>query len=360
MIQTEEGKKKLQLICMILGGILLFTLIFCIVCACVKKSADQSFYPREYSEFVEQYADLYGVEPNLVYAIIKAESKFKPKAVSSVGAMGLMQIMPETFKADICHKIGLSDDEEQLWDPETNIKAGVWYFARWYVYYGTAEEALAAYNAGVGNVNEWIENGYTDEKGFLDVEQIPFEETKNYVKEILLYKERYDELYGSVAESGEKIHENICHEWAVRYGAEYGIDSRLIMAVIHAESTFDPTSLSSSGAKGLMQILRSTYEDDIKVHLKLEEDFEDLENGKFNVMCGTYYLYWLSRYLTGTEQILAAYNGGIGNVRRWLQNENYSHDGKTLIMENIPNEVVRTYVERVTRYYGEYCDRYRK
>ena len=360
MVQTRKRKQQQRLIRLVLIGILLFVLIFSTASGYAKLLIDRSFYPREYRAHVEQYANLYGVEPNLVYAIMKAESKFKPKAVSSAGAMGLMQVMPKTFKEDICHKIGLPDDEKQLFDPETNIKAGVWYFARWYAYYGVSEEALAAYNAGVGNVNQWIAAGYLDEDGFLDVEQIPFEETKNYVKEILIYKERYDEIYGSVAESGRRIHENICHEWALRYGAEYGIDSRLIMAVIRTESTFDPTALSSSGAKGLMQILKSTYEDDIKVHLKLEENYEDLENGKFNVMCGTYYLYWLSRYLAGTEQVLAAYNGGIGNVRRWLKNEKYSHDGKTLIVENIPNEGVRTYVNRVTRYYGEYCDRYRR
>lgn len=360
MLRLEEKRRKQRLFRLILIGILLFAFLFSTASGYAKKLIDRSFYPREYRAHVEQYANLYGVEPNLVYAIIKAESKFRPKAISSAGAMGLMQVMPETFREDICRKIGLSDDEKQLLDPETNIQAGVWYFAKWYAYYGTAKEALAAYNAGVGNVNNWIKEGYLDKNGFLDVEQIPFEETQNYVKEILLYKQRYDEIYGSIAESGKKIHENICHEWAVYYGAEYGIDSRLIMAVIRTESTFDPMALSSSGAKGLMQILKSTYEDDIKVHLKLEEDYDDLENGKFNVMCGTYYLYWLSRYLKGNEQILAAYNGGIGNVRRWLQNEKYSHDGKTLILENIPNEGVRTYVKRVSRYYEEYCARYRK
>ena len=94
--------------------------------------------------------------------------------------------------------------------------------------------------------------------------------------------------------------------------------------------------------------------------MKLEEDYKDLENGEFNVMCGTYYLYWLSLYLKGNEQILAAYNGGIGNVQRWLKNEKYSHNGKTLIVENIPNEGVRNYVKRVSGYYAEYCTRYRR
>ncbi len=356
----EERAKKYKLILATVACFLFFALLFSLISGYAKLWIGRAVYPREYREYVEKYADLYGVEPNLIYAVIKTESKFSAKAVSSAGAMGLMQILPQTYREDICGKLGLSEDVKALLDPETNIRAGVWYFVRWYVYYGTAEEALAAYNAGVGNVNQWRNEGYLDEYGFLDVERIPFEETKEYVKEVLSYKEHYDELYGSVAESGEKIHENICHEWAVRYGAQYGIDSRLIMAVIRAESTFDPVCLSSSGAKGLMQILKSTYEEDIKVHLALEESYEDLENGKFNVMCGAYYLHWLSRYLTGNEQILAAYNGGIGNVRRWLKDEKYSRDGKTLIVESIPNEGVRNYVKRVSGYYAEYCTRYRK
>ena len=360
MTQTEERNRKKNSLRIVLICFLIFALLFSTASGYAKLLIDRSFYPREYRAHVEQYANLYGMEPNLVYAIIKAESKFSHKAVSSAGAVGLMQIMPKTFSEDICHKIGLSDDPDLLLEPEINIQAGVWYFTRWYAYYGTSEEALAAYNAGIGNVNQWIEDGLLDEYGFLDVEQIPFEETKNYVKEVLGYKERYDELYGSVAESGKKIHENICHEWALRYGSKYGIDSRLILAVIRTESTFDPTCLSSSGAKGLMQILKSTYEDDIKVHLNLEESYNDLENGEFNVMCGTYYLYWLSRYLKGNEQILAAYNGGIGNVQRWLKNEKFSLNGKTLIVENIPNEGVRNYVKRVSKYYAEYCARYRR
>ena len=360
MIQAEEKNKKKKILRAVLTFSLIFTLLFSTASGFAKDLIEKSFYPRKYRAHVEQYANLYGMEPNLVYAIMKAESKFSVKAVSSAGAIGLMQVMPKTFSEDICQKIGLEDDTSLLLEPETNIQAGVWYFSHWYAYYGTAEEALAAYNAGVGNVNQWVDDGLIDEHGFLDVEQIPFEETKNYVKEVIAYKERYDDLYGSIAESGKKIHENICHEWALRYGTEYGIDSRLIMAVIRAESTFDPTCLSSSGAKGLMQILKSTYEEDIKVHLKLDEDYKDLENGKFNIMCGTYYLYWLSRYLKGTEQVLAAYNGGIGNVQRWLKNEKYSRDGKTLIVENIPNDGVRTYVQRVSRYYTEYCSLYRR
>ncbi|MBQ8496782.1 MAG: lytic transglycosylase domain-containing protein [Clostridia bacterium] len=334
--------------------------IFSSSSAYAKNLFDTYRYPRKYRAHVEQYASLYGAEPNMIYAIIKAESGFDPEALSPRGAIGLMQVMPDTYKYDIRASIGSKEDVDILYEPEENIQAGIFYFAKWYRYFGTAAEALAAYHAGIGNVKTWIEYGYTDEYGFLDVEQIPISQTRAYVKRVLEYKTRYDELYGHIADQGKKIHENICREWALFYGTHYGVDSRFIMAIIKAESTFDPTCLSPSGAKGLMQILRSTYNDDIKGNLGLEEDYDDLASGKFNVKCGTYYLYWLSWYLDGKEQIAAAYNGGIGNVQRWLKDPSYSNDGITLLVEQIPDEGVRNYVNTVMKYYREYCSVYRK
>ena len=348
-------KKLLRLgaLCMLLVGMLFST-----ASGYAKHLVDAVVYPREYRAHVEQYANFYGMEPNMVYAIMKAESGFRPNIVSYAGAIGLMQLMPETYEQDISEKIGHDGDASHLYDPETNIQAGVWYFSYWYAYYGTSVETLAAYHAGVGNVNKWIAAGYVDEYGVLDVDKIPLQGTQNYVNTVLYYKSQYDLLYGSIAVSGKRIPENVCHEWAVHYGNQYGVDSRLIMAIIRAESTFDPECLSSVGAKGLMQIMRSTYDEDIKPKLELQESYADLHNGELNVMCGTYYLQWLSQYLTGTEQIIAAYNGGIGNVRRWLKDGAYSADGETLIVENIPNEGVRNYVNKVMKYYEEYCARY--
>lgn len=339
-------------------GLLLIGMLTSTASGYAKHAFEALIYPREYREYVEYYTKAYGMEPNMAYAIMKAESGFRPHVVSKAGAIGLMQLMPETYEKDISARIGLDGNAAQLYDPKTNIQAGVWYFSHWYAYYGTAEETLAAYHAGFGNVNKWRKAGLVDEYGVLDIGRIPLEGTRDYVNTVLFYKSQYDELYGSVAESGKRIPENVCHEWALAYGRKYGIDSRLIMAIIRAESTFDPECLSPVGAKGLMQIMRSTYDEDIKVHLNLEEDYAELSNGEFNVMCGTYYLHWLSRYLTGNEQIVAAYNGGIGNVRRWLKNDAYSNDGKTLIVGNIPNEGVRNYVNTVMKYYKEYCARY--
>jgi soluble lytic murein transglycosylase len=339
-------------------SILLLSVLCGLLFQVIWDAVDRATHPKEYSDYVEVYSYQYGVPEYVVYSVIKVESDFESGAVSDVGAVGLMQLMPETYEKDISAKIGHEGDASHLYDPETNIQAGVWYFSHWYAYYGTAVETLAAYHAGVGNVNKWREAGCVDEYGILDVDKIPLQGTQNYVNTVLYYKSQYDALYGSIAVSGKRIPENVCHEWALRYGSQYGVDSRLIMAIIRAESTFDPECLSSVGAKGLMQIMRSTYDEDIKPQLGLQESYADLHDGELNVMCGTYYLCWLSRYLTGTEQIIAAYNGGIGNVQRWLKNDACSADGETLIVENIPNEGVRNYVNKVMKYYEEYCARY--
>ena len=324
-----------------------------------KDLIDTYIYPRHYRAHIEQYAALYGAEPNMIYAIIKAESDFEPDAVSPDGAIGLMQVLPDTYRFDIRYNIGLKEEASALYEPEINIQSGIYYFAKWYRYFGTSVEALAAYNGGIGNVKTWREYGYVDEYGILDVEQIPFEETRQYVKRVLQYKEKYDELYGHIATQGKKIHPNICHEWAVLYGAQYHIDSRFLLAIIKAESSFDPTCLSHTGAKGLMQILFSTYTD-IQEDLHLTQDYEELQNGKFNIRCGAYYVHWLDRFFEGYEQLAAAYNGGIGTVTRWLADAEYSYDGKTLLVERIPDEGVRNYVKKVMQYYKEYCAVYRR
>ncbi len=146
-------------------------------------------YPQEYSEFVIRYAEEYEVDPLLIFAMIKAESDFNPKAKSHNNAKGLMQLMDKTA-------IELSKQEEvDLYDPETNIQLGTYYFSQLLVKYENQTGiALAAYNAGMGNVNTWIERG-TIKKDGSDLENIPYKETNMYVRRILNDYEIYQKLY---------------------------------------------------------------------------------------------------------------------------------------------------------------------
>ena len=149
-------------------------------------------FPRKYKIIVEKYSAFYGVDENLVYAVIKTESSFDVKAVSEKGAVGLMQIIPPT--AEYISEKWFGGEEYDLFDPETNVKYGVKYLSCLIEKFNGVREGLAAYNAGEGNVGIWLDNRkYSEDGTKLDV--IPFAETENYIKNILRRRKIYDVLY---------------------------------------------------------------------------------------------------------------------------------------------------------------------
>lgn len=142
-------------------------------------------FPLKFSDCIMENAEHYGLDPTLISAQIKAESNFDTNALSKKGAVGVMQIMPET--AQWCaNKMGLSDFSLQ--DPETNIQIGCWYLRYLIGKTGDVSWALAAYNAGLTHAAEWKESG-------LDLTEIPFEETKTYLKKIKKFQHIYEYLY---------------------------------------------------------------------------------------------------------------------------------------------------------------------
>lgn len=153
----------------------------------------KKMYPRKYNEYVERYSNEYNLDDNLIYAVIKAESNFEENAESHKNAKGLMQIMNSTAE-DIAKSMELSYKEEELSKPEVNIKLGVNYVYTLINKYNNIELALAAYNAGSGNVDNWIKNG-TLKKDGSDIENIPYKETNNYVRKILRDYKIYTKLY---------------------------------------------------------------------------------------------------------------------------------------------------------------------
>ncbi len=155
----------------------------------------KSFFPLEYEKSIIEYSEMYNVDPNLVAAVINTESKFVVDASSSKGAIGLMQIMPDTGKW-IAEKLELSNfNEEIIADPEMNIRMGTWYLKKLSEdFNGDYILVLAAYNGGPGNVTKWLE----DEKYSSDGEnlhKIPFKETKSYVQKVKFNHRIYRYLY---------------------------------------------------------------------------------------------------------------------------------------------------------------------
>ncbi len=154
---------------------------------------ERAEYSRGFSEYVEKYAAENGVPPHVVYAVIKTESDFVSGAVSEAGAVGLMQMMPDTFTwlttlTKENHSAGM------LYDPETNIKYGTYYLSYLYRKYGAWDVVYAAYNAGEGNVDKWLGDS-ADDDGAKELPEIPFEETRNYVKKVNKAAEIYERLY---------------------------------------------------------------------------------------------------------------------------------------------------------------------
>lgn len=162
----------------------------------LKHTVHRWFYPQKYAEQVEQYSEEFGVDEDLIYAVIKTESGFREDVVSGAGAIGLMQLMPETFE---WLQDNLDDeviyDAERLKDPDINIRYGT-YFLSWLLerYGGDVSTACAAYNAGFSAVDDWLCDSRYSEDG-RTLTEIPYGETRKYVEKILDAIDTYRSIY---------------------------------------------------------------------------------------------------------------------------------------------------------------------
>ncbi len=153
----------------------------------------KTLYPLKYEDYVEVYAKENNLSPAFIYAVIHCESGFDNEAVSNVGATGLMQIMPDTFDW-INMKLGEDIDYSMATDPETSIKYGCFLYGYLTEKYGRVQETLAAYHAGMGNVDKWLkDNSYSSDGETLHT--IPFPSTNKYVKKVMITENIYEKLY---------------------------------------------------------------------------------------------------------------------------------------------------------------------
>jgi soluble lytic murein transglycosylase len=143
-------------------------------------------YPLEYEHIVRGHAEQYELDPALLAAVIYRESEFDADARSSSGAIGLMQLLPETAEGIAQYTGGSRFVVDDLYDPEINVRYGSFYLRRLLRKYDDERLALAAYNAGQANVDEWIAEGR---------EEIPFPETREFVENVLEARELYARAY---------------------------------------------------------------------------------------------------------------------------------------------------------------------
>ena len=172
-------------------------LVFCLISTVYSYAPAalvKPLFPLEYEEHIQAASEQYKVDPYLIAAIIESESNWNPRARSSRDAMGLMQLLPETAQdmVDMGYVDGGRYDTSDLFDPETNIVFGAAYLRYLLDYYdGAVDRAIAAYNAGIGNVEDWV----VEDTALHNA--ITFPETQAYLVRVLNAYNRYSELYAN-------------------------------------------------------------------------------------------------------------------------------------------------------------------
>lgn len=171
-------------------GLLLLAIIVLLV-----RMATYTLYPLHHWQTLSMHALDYGLDPLLVAAVIRVESGWDPEAVSAPGARGLMQVMPPTA-AEVAAQLGLEPfDPDRLFDPDINIRIGTYYLAALRQQFAGQEAAmLAAYNGGARHVHDWLATGRWSGQPTA-LHQIPFPETREFVRQVLRDRERYEALY---------------------------------------------------------------------------------------------------------------------------------------------------------------------
>ncbi len=163
----------------------------------------RSRYKLLYREEILASSSEFDLDPSLVCGVIFTESAFRPQAKSSVGALGLMQLMPATGleEAELLEIEGVT--EERLTEPALNIRLGCTYLRKLLDEFGNESVALAAYNAGPGRVRQWLKQYGTKDDGA--ILYIPYPETSKYVDRVKSTRGVYAQLYPELAQkNGEK------------------------------------------------------------------------------------------------------------------------------------------------------------
>lgn len=157
------------------------------------------FYPIYYKEEIRRHSSTYEVDPYLIAAIIRVETNYKTGRESKKGAIGLMQLMPDTAKWAL-EQAKLPDVSMSRLknEPSANIELGAWYLHTLSDEFdGNRTAVIAAYNAGPGKVQRWLKEGsWNGSEG--DIKSIPFGETRHYVQRVIYYYNQYTEIYGNV------------------------------------------------------------------------------------------------------------------------------------------------------------------
>lgn len=175
----------------------ILAVVFCVGTFCSAVTV-RSMFPLSYHDIIKSNCERFDVDETLVYAIIHTESGFDPQARSEAGALGLMQIMPETFhwlQSKLEPQSELADD--MLFEPEVNIRYGVYLLSILGKQYDCDVLQIAAYHAGMGSVDRWLDENVVS-KADCSADDIPSRITGHYVRKVerarLIYRGLYSEI----------------------------------------------------------------------------------------------------------------------------------------------------------------------
>ena len=172
----------------------------------------QLIFPKPYYEHVTESANRFGISPEFIYSIMRQESAFDPRARSHMDAFGLMQLIPKVAQKSAEAFNIRFEKPEDLYDPQTSISLGAAHLRHlWDKYSGQLILATASYNANEKAITGWLKTRYRgDTLEF--IEDIPYEETRNYIKLVLR-----NLVFYQVVNSSEKVVS--FPEWALNLGA---------------------------------------------------------------------------------------------------------------------------------------------
>lgn len=195
------NKNKLQMARLAgIGVLIVLLIIVAIIWARVWAPKRQEFvYPLEHQQELLDAAEEFSVDPCLLAALIYCESSFRADALSNVGAIGLMQIMPDTGEW-LATKVELEQpySVESLQDPATNLRLGCWYLDFLHKRYdGQWQEALTAYIAGQGQVDKWLSDPELSADG-KNLDVIPGRDVKEYAAKVMKTHEKYKAAYPDI------------------------------------------------------------------------------------------------------------------------------------------------------------------
>lgn len=173
--------------------VIVFLILFAFLCVFFAESYYNYTYPLKYREDIVREAELNNLNPALVASIINAESHFEATVVSSKGAKGLMQIMPQTAQF-VAKELGMEYSEDMLLEPSINIKIGCYYLNYLSEKFSSVETMLCAYNAGEGIVRSWLKDESYSIDG-VSLVKIPYTQTNTYVDKILRILPVYEKMF---------------------------------------------------------------------------------------------------------------------------------------------------------------------